>query len=88
MGLIMFMTPATTSALDIMSSMRDIKDRLENSGDNLYTGVSSMLSTMQAVQSSLSSMSSGISGIDQVRKQLIKDRGTLDPRTDAGAERA
>lgn len=28
-------------------------------------------------------MSSGISGIDQVRKQLIKDRGTLDPRTDA-----
>ena len=77
MGLIMFMTPATTSALDIMSSMRDIKDRLENSGDNLYTGVSSMLSTMQAVQSSLSSMSSGISGIDQV------DRGTLDPRTDA-----
>ena len=83
MGLIMFMTPATTSALDIMSSMRDIKDRLENSGDNLYTGVSSMLRTMQAVQSSLSSMSSGISGIDQVRKQLIKDRGTLDPRTDA-----
>lgn len=83
MGLIMFMTPATTSALDIMSSMRDIKDRLENSGDNFYTGVSSMLSTMQAVQSSLSSMSSGISGIDQVRKQLIKDRGTLDPRTDA-----
>ena len=83
MGLIMFMTPATNSALDIMSSMRDIKDRLENSGDNLYTGVSSMLSTMQAVQSSLSSMSSGISGIDQVRKQLIKDRGTLDPRTDA-----
>ena len=83
MGLIMFMTPATTSALDIMSSMRDIKDRLENSGDNLYTGVSSMLSTMQAVQGSLSSMSRGISGIDQVRKQLIKDRGTLDPRTDA-----
>lgn len=83
MGLIMFMTPATTSALDIMSSMRDIKDRLKNSGDNLYTGVSSMLSTMQAVQGSLSSMSSGISGIDQVRKQLIKDRGTLDPRTDA-----
>lgn len=83
MGLIMFMTPATTSALDIMSSMRDIKDRLENSGDNLYTGVSSMLSTMQAVQSSLSSMSNGISGIDQVRRQLIKDRGTIDPRTDA-----
>lgn len=83
MGLIMFMTPATTSALDIMSSMRDIKDRLENSGDNLYTGVSSMLSTMQAVQGSLSSMSSGISGIDQVRKQLIRDRGTIDPRTDA-----
>ena len=72
MGLIMFMTPATTSALDIMSSMRDIKDRLENSGDNLYTGVSSMLSTMQAVQGSLSSMSSGISGIDQVRKQVIE----------------
>ena len=83
MGLIMFMTPATTSALDIMSSMRDIKDRLENSGYNLYTGVSSMLSTMQAVQGSLSSMSKGISGIDQVRKQLIRDRGTIDPRTDA-----
>ena len=83
MGLIMFMTPATTSALDIMSSMRDIKDRLENSGDNLYTGVSSMLSTMQAVQGSLSSMSKGISGIDEVRKQLIRDRGTIDPRTDA-----
>ena len=83
MGLIMFMTPATTSALDIMSSMRDIKDRLENSGDNLNTGVSSMLSTMQAVQGSLSSMSKGISGIDEVRKQLIRDRGTIDPRTDA-----
>lgn len=83
MGLIMFMTPATTSALDIMSSMRDIKDRLENSGDNLYTGVSSMLSTIQAVQGSLGSMSKGISGIDEVRKQLIRDRGTIDPRTDA-----
>ena len=42
-----------------------------------------MLSTMQAVQGSLSSMSKGISGIDEVRKQLIRDRGTIDPRTDA-----
>lgn len=83
MGLILFMAPATLSSLDILSDMRDIKDRLGSSGDSLYEGLSSMLESMQSMQSGLGALSSGISGINAVRKQLIADRGTIDPQVDA-----
>ena len=45
--------------------------------------MSSMLDTMQSMQNGMGTMSSGISGINAVRQQLIKDRGTIDPKTDA-----
>ena len=83
MGMFMFMAPATLSSLDIISDLKDVKDRLSDSGDSLYSGMSSMLSTMQSMQSGMSTMSNGISGINEVRQQLIKDRGTIDPKTDA-----
>lgn len=82
MGLILFMAPATLSSLDILSDMRDIKDRLGSSGDSLYEGLSSMLDSMQSMNSGLGALSSGISGINSVRKQLIADRGTIDPQID------
>lgn len=83
MGLILFMAPATLSSLDILSDMRDIKDRLGNSEDSLYEGLSSMLDSMQSMKSGLGALSSGISGINSVRKQLMDDRGTIDPQIDA-----
>lgn len=83
MRLVLFMAPATLSSLDILSDMRDIKDRLGSSGDSLYEGLSSMLESMQSMQSGLGALSSGISGINAVRKQLIADRGTIDPQVDA-----
>lgn len=83
MGMFMFMTPATLSSLDIISDLKDVKDRLSDSGDSLYSGLSSMLDTMQSMQGGMDTMSSGISGINAVRQQLIKDRGTIDPKTDA-----
>lgn len=83
MGLVLFMAPATLSSLDILSDMRDIKNRLGSSGDTLYEGLSSMLGSMQSMQSGLGALSSGISGINAVRKQLIADRGTIDPQVDA-----
>ena len=83
MGMFMFMTPATLSSLDIISDLKDVKDRLSDSGDSLYSGMSSMLDTMQSMQNGMGTMSSGISGINAVRQQLIKDRGTIDPKTDA-----
>ena len=83
MGMFMFMTPATLSSLDIISDLKDVKDRLSNSSDSLYSGMSNMLDTMQSMQNGMGTMSSGISGINAVRQQLIKDRGTIDPKTDA-----
>ena len=82
MGLVLFMAPATLSSLDILSDMRDIKDRLGSSGDSLYEGLRSMLNSMQSMQSGLGALSSGISGINSVRQQLMADRGTIDPQID------
>ena len=83
MGLLLFMAPATMSSLDILSDLRDIKDRMGGAGDSLYEGLISMLDTLQSMQSGLNVLSGGLSGIDTVRQQLIADRGTLDPQTDA-----
>ena len=38
MGMFMFMTPATLSSLDIISDLKDVKDRLSDSSDSLYSG--------------------------------------------------
>jgi len=86
MGLLLFMAPATLSSLDILSDLRDIKDRLGDSGDSLYEGLSSMLETMQSMQSGLNVLSGGLTGIDTVRRQLMADRGELDPQTDAALD--
>lgn len=82
MGLILFMAPATLSSLNLLSDMRDIKDRIGDSGDSLYQGLSDMLKTMQSMQGGLNTMSQGIAGINEVRRQLIDSRGTLDPEAD------
>lgn len=86
MGLLLFLAPATLSSLDILADMKDIKDRLGDSGDNLYEGLSSMLETLQSMQSGFNTLSHGVSGINEVRKQLVADRGTLDPKTDAALD--
>lgn len=82
MGLLLFMAPATLSSLDILSDLRDVKDRLGGAGDSLYEGLQDMLDTMQSMQGSLDTMSSGLSSIDAVRRQLTASRGTLDPQAD------
>ena len=86
MGLLLFMAPATLSSLDILSDLREVKNRFGESGDSLYEGLSGMLNTLQSMQSGLGTLSDGISGIDTVRRQLIADRGELDPQTDAALD--
>ncbi len=86
MGLIMCMAPATLSSLDVLSDMKDVKDRLDTSGDALYEGLSSMLGTLDSMKSGLDTLSGGINGINEVRQKLITSRGELDPKTDAALE--
>lgn len=86
MGLLLFMAPATLSSLYILSDLREVKNRFGESGDSLYEGLSGMLNTLQSMQSGLGTLSDGISGIDTVRRQLIADRGELDPQTDAALD--
>ena len=86
MGLLLFMAPVTLSSLDILSDLREVKNRFGESGDSLYEGLSGMLNTLQSMQSGLGTLSDGISGIDTVRRQLIADRGELDPQTDAALD--
>ncbi len=85
-GLILCMAPATLSSLDVLSDMKDVKDRLDTSGDALYEGLSSMLGTLDSMKSGLDTLSGGITGINEVRQQLIDSRGELDPKTDAALE--
>ncbi len=86
MGLILCMAPATLSSLDVLSDMKDVKDRLDTSGDALYEGLSSMLGTLDSMKSGLDTLSGGITGINEVRQKLIASRGELDPKTDAALD--
>ena len=79
----MFMTPATLSSLDIISDLKDVKDRLSDSGDSLYSGMSNMLDTMQSMQNGHGYDVERYFGHQRRAQQLIKDRGTIDPKTDA-----
>ena len=82
-GVYFLMTPATLSQLDMVDEFKKAKDNLNGAGNDLYTGLSSMLSTMNSMKSGLNTMQSGISGINTVREQLINSRATLDPSLDA-----
>ena len=86
MGLLLFMAPATLSSLDILSDLRDVKDRLGGAGDSLYDGLQGMLDTMQSMQGSLGALSNGLSSIDAVRRQLTASRDTLDPQADTALD--
>ncbi len=83
MGVYMLMAPATLSQLDTITDLRNARDTLSNAHDDLYNGLSSMLTTISGMQSGVQSMANGISGIDEVRQQLIASRGTIDPDIDA-----
>lgn len=86
MGMMLLMAPATLSSLDVIHDLRSIKDRISSSGDDVYTGLSSMLDTMQSMQGGLRTIQSGLSSIGDVRQKLIDARGTLDPKTDAALD--
>ncbi|MDR3767026.1 MAG: hypothetical protein Q3Y08_08365 [Butyricicoccus sp.] len=83
MGVYMLMAPATLSQLDTITDLRNARDTLSNAHDDLYNGLSAMLTTMSGMQSGVQSMADGMAGIDQVRQQLIASRGTIDPDIDA-----
>ncbi|MBP3312370.1 MAG: hypothetical protein J6L72_09075 [Butyricicoccus sp.] len=82
MGLYMLMAPATMSQLDTISDFRSARDKLEGAHDDLYAGLSDMLDTMNGMQSGIQTMADGIAGINEVRRQLIASRGTIDPDID------
>lgn len=86
MGIYMMMAPATMSQLDKISDLRDARDTLKDTHDDLYSGLSDMLDAMSGMQGGIQSMADGISGINEVRKQLIASRGTLDPDLDAALD--
>lgn len=81
-GLVMMMAPATMSQLDRISDFRDLKDKVNGAEDDVYAGLSDLLTTVNSMQSSLTAMSAGIAGLNEVRKQLIDARGTMDPDMD------
>lgn len=83
MGVYMLMAPATLSQLDTITDLRNARDTLSGAHDDLYNGLSAMLTTMSGMQNGLQSMTDGISGINEVRQQLIASRGTIDPDIDA-----
>lgn len=82
-GIYFLMTPITLSQLDIVESFKQAKDKIGGSRDDLYNGINSVLNTMNSMKSGLSVMQSGIEGIQDVRKQLIESRTTIDPSIDA-----
>lgn len=84
LGVFMMMAPVTLSQVDKVRDLRDMKDTIGSSGDDLYAGVSSMLTTMTGMQSGLQTMITGIEGINGVRQALNASRdSTLSPDIDA-----
>ena len=81
-GLVMMMSPATMSQLDRISDFRDLKDKVNGAEDDVYAGLSELLTKVNSMQSSLTAMSAGVAGLNEVRKQLIDARGTMDPDAD------
>ena len=81
-GMMFMMAPATMSQLDRISDFRDAKDKVDGAEDDLYAGLNELLGTVNSMQGSLNLMSQGIAGLNDVRKQLIDSRGTLDPDSD------
>lgn len=85
-GIIMMMAPATMSQLDRISDFRDAKNKVSDASDDLNAGLNDLLDTVSSMQSGLSVMSAGIAGLNDVRRQLIDARSTLDPDTDQTLE--
>lgn len=83
MGVYMLMAPATLSQLDTIADLRRVRDTLGDAHDDLYNGLSAMLTTMSGMQGGLQSMADGMAGIDEIRRQIIASRGTIDPDIDA-----
>lgn len=83
MGVYMMMAPATLSQLDDISDFRDVRDKLKDSHNDVYAGLSDLLDTMTGMHNGIQSMATGISGINDVRRQLIASRGKIDPDLDA-----
>jgi len=86
MGMIICMAPATLSSLDILADVKDVKDRVDASGDALYAGLTGVLNTLDSMKSGVDTLSGGIQGINDVRQKLITSRGELDPKTDEALE--
>lgn len=83
MGVYMLMAPGTMSQLDTIAGLRDARDKLAGAHDDLYAGLSDMLDAMTGMQGGMQSMADGIAGINEVRRQLMASRGTIDPDIDA-----
>ncbi|MBS6547302.1 MAG: hypothetical protein KH319_08000 [Butyricicoccus pullicaecorum] len=86
MGIYMLMAPGTMSQLDTISDFRNVRDKLEGAHDDLYDGLSDMLDTLNGMQGGMQSIATGLDGINEVRRQLIASRGTIDPDIDAALQ--
>ena len=63
-----------------------MRDKLEGAHDDLYDGLSDMLDTLNGMQGGMQSIATGLDGINEVRRQLIASRGTIDPDIDAALQ--
>lgn len=83
-GTYIMMMPATMGQMDRVRDVREMKEKVSDSHDDLYAGISSVLDLLGGMQSGLITMNAGISGLDAVRQSLTASRDSIiDPDIDA-----
>ncbi|MCB6365467.1 hypothetical protein LI291_04640 [Intestinibacillus massiliensis] len=74
-GLYFLMVPATLSQLDQIADLREVKDKVEDSGEAINDSLDVLLSTMGAMQGSLHATAYGLDALDQARRIIASGKG-------------
>ncbi|MDW2800536.1 hypothetical protein RZO55_23500 [Clostridium boliviensis] len=76
-GIVFAMVPLTVSQLDKVKDLREAKETMEDSADEISASLDVVLNTMEQMKKSIDTTSDGIRGLDKTRQIVADSKGKV-----------
>ncbi|QNU67146.1 hypothetical protein EHE19_000910 [Ruminiclostridium herbifermentans] len=73
-GIIMTMMPGTLDQLKTVKELKEAKDTVGDSGDELYNGLNELLNSIQSTSDGLNQLQSGLSSLESARSKVSSSK--------------
>jgi methyl-accepting chemotaxis protein len=85
-GVIMMMLPGTTSSLEHIKDVKEVKDTWRQAGTDMYNSIDAMLASMESMRSGVQTVQNSLYSLEAARRTFSTNRPAIEAQNDISIE--